>query len=262
MWRCGRCVASQSALDWGDSPLSVAGRCLGESMYSFGGLTNLRLGSVPLHPRSSGRERLAVCNQLHCHYADPLFHAWSLRGENHPDAGASSYNLSIKERKASEGRPGAPAFDPPMPKGMMDLAKEKLTRTTLLMYAASERAASHWQDDSEAKSQQLREADERNRGLAEQLAEAERNLAEQLAQADQITTVFQAQVAELKEVVRRKDEQIEVLEVAAAKATSLEAEVAKLTQALADLEVSWKSKCERAAMTGHRLFREGEVYKR
>ena len=32
------------------------------------------LGSVPLHPRSSGRERLAVCNQLHCHYADPLFH--------------------------------------------------------------------------------------------------------------------------------------------------------------------------------------------
>ena len=102
------------------------------------------------------------------------------------------------------------------------------------MYAASERAASHWQDDSEAKSQQLREAEERIRGLAEQLAEAERNLAEQLAQADQNTAVFQAQVAELKEVVRRKDEQIEVLEVAAAKATSLEAEVAKLTQALAD----------------------------
>ncbi|KAL6137032.1 hypothetical protein ACLB2K_062327 [Fragaria x ananassa] len=44
--------------------------------------------------------------------------AWSLRGENHPDAGASSYNLSIKERKASEGRPGAPAFDPPMPKSV------------------------------------------------------------------------------------------------------------------------------------------------
>jgi len=69
-------------------------------------------------------------------------------------------------------------------------------------------------------------------------------------------------VAELKEVVRKKDEQMEALEVAAAKATSLEAEVAKLTQALADLEVSWKSKCERAAMAGQRLFREGEVYKR
>ena len=26
LWRCGRCVASHSALDWGDSPLSVAGR--------------------------------------------------------------------------------------------------------------------------------------------------------------------------------------------------------------------------------------------
>ena len=45
-------------------------------------------------------------------------------------------------------------------------------------------------------------------------------------------------MAELKEVVRKKDEQMEALEVAAAKATSLEAEVAKLTQALADLEVS------------------------
>ena len=106
------------------------------------------------------------------------------------------------------------------------------------MYAASERAASHWQDDSEVKSQQLREAEERNRGLAEQLAEAERNLAEQLAQAEQNTAVFQAQVAELKEVVRKKDEQVEALEVAAAKAASLEAEVAKLTQTLADQEVS------------------------
>ena len=54
---------------------------------------------------------------------------------------------------------------------------------------------------------------------------------------------------------------MEALEVAAAKAASLEAEVAKLTQALADLEVSWKAKCERAAMAGQRLFREGEVYK-
>ena len=53
------------------------------------------------------------------------------------------------------------------------------------MYAASERAASHWQDDAEAKSQQLREAEERNRGLAEQLAQAEQNLVEQLVQAKQ-----------------------------------------------------------------------------
>ena len=52
------------------------------------------------------------------------------------------------------------------------------------MNAASERATSHWQDDAEAKSQQLREAKERNRGLAEQLAQAEQNAA-----------VFQAQVA-------------------------------------------------------------------
>ena len=107
----------------------------------------------------------------------------------------------------------------------------------------------------------MREAEERNRGLAEQLAQAEQNLAEQLAQADQNTAVFQAQVAELKEVVRKKDEQVEALEVAAAKAASLEAEVAKLTQALADLEVSWKAKCERAAMAGQRLFREGDLYK-
>ena len=45
------------------------------------------------------------------------------------------------------------------------------------MYAASERAASHWQDDAEVKSQQLREAEERNRGLAER----NRDLAEHLA---------------------------------------------------------------------------------
>ncbi|KAL6141647.1 hypothetical protein ACLB2K_059935 [Fragaria x ananassa] len=35
MWRCGRCVASQSALGWGDSLLSVAGRCLGESVRAW-----------------------------------------------------------------------------------------------------------------------------------------------------------------------------------------------------------------------------------
>lgn len=43
------------------------------------------------------------------------------------------------------------------------------------MYAASERAASYWQGDAEAKSQQLREAEECNRGLLEQLAQAEQN---------------------------------------------------------------------------------------
>ncbi|KAL6139038.1 hypothetical protein ACLB2K_064316 [Fragaria x ananassa] len=35
MWRYGRCVASQSALGWGDSLLSVAGRCLGESVRAW-----------------------------------------------------------------------------------------------------------------------------------------------------------------------------------------------------------------------------------
>ena len=86
------------------------------------------------------------------------------------------------------------------------------------MYAASERTASHWQGDAEEKSQQLREAEECNRGLSEQLAQAEQNAA-----------VFQAQVAELKEDIRRKDEQVVAGEVAAAKVASLEAEVEKLT---------------------------------
>ncbi|KAL6197069.1 hypothetical protein ACLB2K_032681 [Fragaria x ananassa] len=35
MWRCGRCVASQSALGWGDSLLNVAGRCPGESVHAW-----------------------------------------------------------------------------------------------------------------------------------------------------------------------------------------------------------------------------------
>ncbi|KAL6202403.1 hypothetical protein ACLB2K_026111 [Fragaria x ananassa] len=35
MWRCGHGVASQSALGWGDSSLSVAGRCLGESIRAW-----------------------------------------------------------------------------------------------------------------------------------------------------------------------------------------------------------------------------------
>ncbi|KAL6124742.1 hypothetical protein ACLB2K_077252 [Fragaria x ananassa] len=34
-WRCGRWVASQSTLDWGDSLLSVAGCCLGESVRAW-----------------------------------------------------------------------------------------------------------------------------------------------------------------------------------------------------------------------------------
>ena len=96
----------------------------------------------------------------------------------------------------------------------------------------------------------MREAEECNRGLSEQLAQAEQN-----------TAVFQAQVLELKEVIRRKDEQVVAGKVAAAKVASLEAEVEKLTQALAELEVSWKAKCERAAGAWQKLFREGEVYK-
>ena len=68
-------------------------------------------------------------------------------------------------------------------------------------------------------------------------------------------------MAELKEDIRRKDEQVVAGEVAAAKVASLEAEVEKLTQALTELEVSWKAKCEWATGAGQKLFREGEVYK-
>ncbi|KAL6141776.1 hypothetical protein ACLB2K_060063 [Fragaria x ananassa] len=35
MWRCGRCVASQSVLGWGDSLLSLAGRCPDESVRAW-----------------------------------------------------------------------------------------------------------------------------------------------------------------------------------------------------------------------------------
>ncbi|KAL6181845.1 hypothetical protein ACLB2K_048494 [Fragaria x ananassa] len=41
MWRYGRCVASQSALGWGDSPLSVAGRCLGKSVRAWLGTVTM-----------------------------------------------------------------------------------------------------------------------------------------------------------------------------------------------------------------------------
>ncbi|KAL6223508.1 hypothetical protein ACLB2K_006893 [Fragaria x ananassa] len=41
MWRCGRCVASQSALGWGDSLLSIAGRCLGESVRAWLGTVSM-----------------------------------------------------------------------------------------------------------------------------------------------------------------------------------------------------------------------------
>ena len=65
---------------------------------------------------------------------------------------------------------------------------------------------------------------------------------------EQDAVVFQDQaavagkeVAELKEAIRRKDEQVEAGDLAVAKAASLEAEVARLTQSLAELEVSWKA---------------------
>ncbi|KAL6176355.1 hypothetical protein ACLB2K_052989 [Fragaria x ananassa] len=35
MWRCGRYVASESALGWGDSLLSVGGHCPGESVHAW-----------------------------------------------------------------------------------------------------------------------------------------------------------------------------------------------------------------------------------
>ena len=94
------------------------------------------------------------------------------------------------------------------------------------MYAASKRAVSHWQGDAEAKCQQLMEAEECNRGLAERLAQAEQNATVFQAQA----TAADREVAELKEAIRRKDEQVEAGELAITKVASLEAEVAKLTK--------------------------------
>ena len=102
------------------------------------------------------------------------------------------------------------------------------------MYAASERAVSYLQGIAEAKCQQLKEAEEHNRVLVERLAQMEQNAAVFQAQA----VAADREVAELKEAIRRKDEQVEAGEVAVAKVASLEAEVAKLTQSLAELEVS------------------------
>ncbi len=36
------------------------------------------LGNVQFHPRSIGCERSAVCNQLHCHYTNPIFQGMNL----------------------------------------------------------------------------------------------------------------------------------------------------------------------------------------
>ncbi|KAL6209997.1 hypothetical protein ACLB2K_020935 [Fragaria x ananassa] len=115
------------------------------------------------------------------------------------------------------------------------LAKEKLTR-----------AVSHPQGDAEAKCQRLREAEEHNCVLSERLAQVEQNAAvfqDQAAAAGR-------EVAELKEAIMRKDEQVEAGELAVAKVASLEAEVVRLTQSLAELEMSWKAKCGRAAGAG------------
>ncbi|KAL6179337.1 hypothetical protein ACLB2K_050853 [Fragaria x ananassa] len=96
--RCGRCVASQSALGWGDSLLSVAGRCPGESVCAWLARLSLCGESVRAWLATVAIERCGRC---------------VMQGLS-----SSSHNLSIKERTASEGRPGAPAFDPPMPKSV------------------------------------------------------------------------------------------------------------------------------------------------
>ena len=54
---------------------------------------------------------------------------------------------------------------------------------------------------------------------------------------------------------------MEARELVVSKAVSLDAEVARLTKSLAELEVSWKAKCGRAAEAAERLFHESEVYK-
>ncbi|KAL6186253.1 hypothetical protein ACLB2K_042374 [Fragaria x ananassa] len=53
--RCGRCVASQPALGWGDSLLSIAGRCPSESVRAwlarlslFGESVRARLATVAI----------------------------------------------------------------------------------------------------------------------------------------------------------------------------------------------------------------------
>ncbi|KAL6136028.1 hypothetical protein ACLB2K_061330 [Fragaria x ananassa] len=50
---------------------------------------------------------------------------------------SSSHNLSIKERTASEGRPGAPAFDPPMPKSLEFSEQCSFSAFYLCCYACS-----------------------------------------------------------------------------------------------------------------------------
>ncbi|KAL6140538.1 hypothetical protein ACLB2K_058837 [Fragaria x ananassa] len=66
MWRCGRCVASQSALGWGESLLSIAGRYLGESVRAW-------LGTVAMW-------RVSTRLIGDCHYvALRLLHGKSVR---------------------------------------------------------------------------------------------------------------------------------------------------------------------------------------
>ena len=107
------------------------------------------------------------------------------------------------------------------------------------MYAASERAVTHLQGDAEATCQRLREAEDNNRALTERLEQLEQDAAvcrEQAAATEKV-------VAELKEAMQKKDEQVEAGQLAIAKVASLETEVARLTQSLAELEMSWKVKC-------------------
>lgn len=130
-------------------------------------------------------------------------------------------------------------------------------QVTLLMYAVSKWMVMHLQGDAEAKCQQVREAEENNRALLQRLEQVEQDT---VVFRDQAETT-RKEVAELKEAMRGKDEQVRARELAVAKVASLESEVARLTQFLTELKVSWKAKCGRAAGVRERLFCESEVYK-
>ena len=100
------------------------------------------------------------------------------------------------------------------------------------MYAASERVVTHLQEDAEAKCWQLKEAEENNCTLAQHLKQLEQDAVVFRDQA-----AASGEVVELKKAMQEKDKQVEAGEVAAAKVVSLEVELTRLTQALAEQEI-------------------------
>lgn len=94
------------------------------------------------------------------------------------------------------------------------------------------RAITHLQEDSESTGQQLREVEENNRVLLHHLKQLEQDITVYRDQA----AVAGKEVAELKVVIQKKDEQLEAGEVAITKVASLETEAARLTHELAEQE--------------------------